>query len=164
MTMWVIASLCLFAGFVDDMRSRKVHNWLVLALFALTLASSLVIRGPFGTLPGAMALGLALLATVPMFALGILGGGDVKLFAVFALALDGPTALNSLAYSLIWGALFGLSRAAISKQLLSLVRVTYRAGTRQRVEPQEVYKIPYTFALLLGWFTQLTLMRVGGGF
>lgn len=164
MTMWLIASFCLVAGFVDDMRSRKVHNWLVIALFAVTLTSSLVLRGPAGTLPGALALGLALMVTVPMFALGILGGGDVKLFAVFALALDGPTALNSLAYSLVWGALFGLSRAALSKQLLVLIRNTYRAGQRQRLQAQELHKIPYTFALLLGWFTQLTLMRAGGGF
>jgi hypothetical protein len=46
---------------------------------------------------------------------------------------------------------------------LNLVRSTYRvASSRQRVQPQEIHKIPHTFALLLGWFTQLTLLHSGG--
>jgi prepilin peptidase CpaA len=159
--MWAIASLTLIVGFVDDVRSRKVHNPLVILMFVLTLVGTVYVRGVVGSIPGIAALMIALLATVPMFALGILGGGDVKLFAVFALALDVPDAMNTLLYSLIWGALFGLSRAAVSKNLLTLVRNTYRVGMRQRTQVQEVQKIPYTFALLLGWFTQLTLLRGG---
>ena len=159
--MWAIASLTLIVGFVDDVRSRKVHNPIVIVMFVMTLIATVYVRGVVGSIPGLAALMIALLATVPMFSLGILGGGDVKLFAVFALALDVPDAMNTLMYSLIWGALFGLSRAAVSKNLLTLVRNTYRVGMRQRTQVQEVQKIPYTFALLLGWFTQLTLLRGG---
>jgi Flp pilus assembly protein protease CpaA len=64
-------------------------------------------------------------------------------------------------YSLVWGGLFGLTRALLNHQLLTLVRNTVRA-TRQRLQVQELHKIPYTFALLLGWFTQLTILRSGG--
>ena len=161
--MWAIASVTLVIGFMDDVRSRKVHNPLVVTLFVLTLVGTIYVRGIVGSIPGAAALMIALIATIPMFAMGVLGGGDVKLFAVFALALDVPSALNTLLYSLIWGALFGLCRAALSKQLLTLVKNTYRVGRRPRAPAPQIQKIPYTFALLLGWFTQLTLLRAGVG-
>jgi Flp pilus assembly protein protease CpaA len=111
---------------------------------------------------GAVAFLLALVATVPLFVMGVLGGGDVKLFAVFALAVDPVSMFWTLVYSVIWGALFGLTRAALQKQLLALVRNTYKISGRQRIASQELHRIPYTFALLLGWFTQLTFLHAGG--
>jgi len=104
---------------------------------------------------------LALLITIPLFASRILGGGDVKLFAVFAFAVDPVTMFWTLVYSFIWGALFGVTRAALQKQLGVLVRNTYKIASRQKLQVQEIQKIPYTFALLLGWATQITLLRGG---
>jgi Flp pilus assembly protein protease CpaA len=162
MVMFGVATFTLVAGMVDDLRTRKVHNALVLALLPVVALSSLYFRGFEGTLTGVGAMLLALILTIPMFAARILGGGDVKLFGVFALALDPVSMFWTLIYSFIWGALFGVTRAALSKQLLALVRNTTKAASRQKIQAQELHKIPYTFALLLGWFTQLTLMRAGG--
>lgn len=162
MEMWAIATFSLVAGTVDDLRTRKVHNGLVLSLLALALIANFYFRGWDGTLIGIGALLLALVATIPLFMSGTLGGGDVKLFAVFAVCVDPTSMFYTLFYSIVWGALFGVTRAAMQKQLLSLVRTTYKLASRQRVEPQQIHKIPYTFALLLGWFTQLTLLRSGG--
>jgi Flp pilus assembly protein protease CpaA len=162
MEMWAIATLILVAGLIDDLRSRKVHNALVLAALGVATVSSLYFRGLEGSWGGLSAFALALVITVPLFSLGILGGGDVKLFAAFALCVDPTSMFWTLIYSVIWGALFGLTRAALQKQLLAIVRNTYRLGARQRVQAQELHKIPYTFALLLGWFTQLTLLHAGG--
>lgn len=162
MEMMAVATLTLVAGLVDDVRSRKVHNVLVLALLALVALATLYFRGFDGSLPGVGALLLALVITVPLFAIGMLGGGDVKLFAVFALALDPTSMFWTLVYSLFWGAMFGVTRATLSKQLPVLVRNTTRLGFRQKLQPQELHKIPYTFALLLGWFTQVTILRTGG--
>lgn len=162
MELWAVATFTLIAGAVDDMRSRKVHNVLLVALLPLVAAASLYYRGFDGAAIGLGAGLVALALTVPMFGLGILGGGDVKLFAVFALAVDPTSVFWTLVYSVIWGGLFGLTRAALQKQLLALVRNTYRLSGRKPVQVQELHTIPYTFALLLGWFTQLTLMRAGG--
>jgi Flp pilus assembly protein protease CpaA len=160
--MWVVATLVLLAGVVDDLRSRKVHNALVLAALALSLLASFYFRGWEGSIGGGMAFLLALIMTVPLFSLGILGGGDVKLFAAFALCVDPVSMFWTLVYSIIWGALFGLTRAALQKQLLALVRNTYRVSGRKSHMVQELHKMPYTFALLLGWFTQLTFLHAGG--
>jgi len=162
MEMWAVATLTLVAGLVDDLRSRKVHNVLILSLLPAVLAASLYYRGLDGSLIGAGACALALLATIPLFAFGILGGGDVKLFAVFALAVDPASVLYTLFYSVLWGGAYGVTRAALQKQLPMLVRNTYKLASKQKLQPQELHKIPYTFALLLGWFTQLTFLRAGG--
>ena len=162
MEMMAIATFTLIAGMVDDVRSRKVHNALVLALLPFVLIATFYFRGFEGSLPGVGALLLALIMTIPLFAMGMLGGGDVKLFAVFALTVDPSSMFWTLVYSLFWGAMFGVTRAALSKQLPVLVRNTTRLGMRQKLQPQELHKIPYTFALLLGWFTQVTMMRAGG--
>lgn len=161
--MWAVATLILVAGLVDDLRSRKVHNALVVALFGATAVATLWFRGIDGSLLGGEAFLAALLITVPLFKMGVLGGGDVKLFAVFALAVDPTNMFWTLVYSLVWGALFGLTRAALQKQLLTVVRNTYKLAGRQRAEVQELHKIPYTFALLMGWCTVLTVAQSGGG-
>lgn len=163
MEMLAVATLVLIVGTVDDLRSRKVHNALVLLLLPAVLLASFYFRGWEGFLIGLGAMVLALVVTIPLFSLRILGGGDVKLFALFALAVDSPNMFWTLVYSLIWGAMFGLTQAALQRRLLTLVRNTYRLASRQQLQVQELHKIPYTFALLLGWFTQLTLLRVGGG-
>lgn len=162
MEMLAIATFTLVVGMMDDLRSRKIHNALVLPLLILVFAANFYFRGIDGFLVGAGAMILALVATVPLFATGIWGGGDVKLFAVFALAVDVTSMGATLIYSFIWGAIFGLTRAALQRQLLTLVRNTYKLARRQRTQMVQLQKIPYSFALLLGWFTQLTLLRAGG--
>ncbi|MGE4131268.1 MAG: prepilin peptidase [Bdellovibrionales bacterium] len=162
MEMIAVATSILIAGTVDDLRSQKIHNPLIIALFLASLAASLFFRGFDGSMLGVGSLILALVATIPLFAIGVWGGGDVKLFAVFALAVDPMSMFWTLIYSFVWGALFGLTRATLQKQLFVLVRNTYKLAARQKLQAQEIHKIPYSFALLLGWFTQLTLLRAGG--
>jgi Flp pilus assembly protein protease CpaA len=162
MEMFAIATLVLVAGMVDDLRSRKVHNHLVIGLFALTVVSTVIFRGFDGSIIGLKALVLSLILTIPLFSARMLGGGDVKLFGVFALAVDPNTMFWTLVFSFVWGAIFGLVRAALQKQLMMLVRNTYRIASRQKFQMQEIHKLPYTFALLMGWFTQLTFLRMAG--
>jgi prepilin peptidase CpaA len=162
MEMWAIATFSLVAGVVDDLRSRKVHNGLVLSLLPAILIASLYFRGMDGTFAGVGALLLALVLTIPLYMLGAIGGGDVKLFAAFSLCIDPTSMFSTLIFSIIWGAVFSLTRATVQRELLSLVRSTYRIASRPRAQPQVIHKIPFTFAMLLGWFTQLTLLRAGG--
>ncbi len=162
MEMWVVATFILIAGLVDDLYSRKVHNALIVFLFFTALLTSFYFAGLDKILTGFSAMLIALIMTIPLFALRVLGGGDIKLFAVFSLTVDPNSMFWTLVYSFIWGALFGLTRAALQKELLALVRNTYKITSRQRIHVNQLHKIPYTFALLLGWFTQLTFLRAGG--
>jgi prepilin peptidase CpaA len=66
---------------VQDVRTRRIRNWLTLSLAGSGLLASLVPHGGVG--PSQALLGLLVGFAVPfvLFALGALGGGDVKLLA-----------------------------------------------------------------------------------
>jgi prepilin peptidase CpaA len=75
----------------QDARQRQISNWLTFGAFALFLVF-LLINGHtwLGASPaeGGWALLLALVFTLPGYALGRLGAGDVKLLAALAIGSD----------------------------------------------------------------------------
>ena len=74
----LVAVLVLSVGW--DVKARRIPNWLTLS----ALAVALLLRIPLGfgaALSGVGAATLAFLIVLPVFALGGLGGGDVKLLA-----------------------------------------------------------------------------------
>ncbi len=86
-----------------DLRRREVPHWIAPALVVL---AALAIAGGFSDVTwsgfaGGAALGLAF--TIPLYALGGFGGGDVKLVIALGAAL-GPVALLS---TLFWVAVSG---------------------------------------------------------
>lgn len=85
-----------FAAAWLDLKTRRIPNWLTVSAFGLAL----VIRIPMGTsavLDGLLAAAIAFALALPVFALGGLGGGDVKLLA---------TVGAFLGVDRLWGALF----------------------------------------------------------
>jgi prepilin peptidase CpaA len=69
---------------VCDCRSRRVPNMLVGAGLCAALAASLLHAGPahLGILHALAAAAVGLAALMPFFVLGMMGAGDVKVFAV----------------------------------------------------------------------------------
>lgn len=69
---------------VSDCRFRRVSNVLVLAGLAAALASAFFFHGPFGLAPMQAAIGMVvgLVALLPFYMVGMMGGADVKVFAV----------------------------------------------------------------------------------
>jgi Flp pilus assembly protein protease CpaA len=160
--MLAIATIILIAGVVDDLWTRKVHNALFLCALFVAFASSFIVREWSGTQLGLLALLLAFVITIPLFYAHVLGGGDVKLIWAFAIAVEPNAVFWTIMYSIVWGGIFGFTRSMLQGQLPMLVRSTYHLATRRKVEPQQLHKIPFTFALLLGWFTHLTMLKMGG--
>ena len=98
----------LTAAVIDDLRSRKVHNQLLLIFFVLTLGFILIMKGPGALLVSGLSLLTAVVATMPLYFLRAFGGGDVKLLFVLSLLLSWHEVLITLFSSLIWGSLLGL--------------------------------------------------------
>ena len=95
----------LAAGF--DLRSRRIPNWLTVTGFAVALG----LRGLTGLDPflsGLAAAGLAFLLSLPFFALGGFGGGDVKLLTAVGAFLGLDRLWVGLAATAIAGAIFAL--------------------------------------------------------
>ena len=121
-------SALLLAASVFDVLRLRIPNPIplgLLALFALELLLSASRAAPFDHL---MAMGLALVILLPLFALDMLGGGDVKLLAVVALWL-GMTKLAPLlilvgivggAFALLWLALRWLVRTGLPGRSLPM--------------------------------------------
>ncbi len=156
-----LATSILFAGMIDDLRSKKVHNKLIIALTIITLISVVYLNGIFGLTAGLLGFALALVFGIPLVLTGVLGGGDMKLLAVFGLATNSMAVLWVVIYSIIWGALLGVVRAIFMGRFSELVLSTTNMLWTRGGTAQNDFKFPYTVALFFGWLTHLSLMRLG---
>jgi prepilin peptidase CpaA len=111
----------------EDVRTRRIRNWLTFSLALTGVVQSFGLAGLAGTVsPTASCLGLAVGFALPfvLFAIGALGGGDVKLLAAIG-AWVGPGAILQifLAEAVI-GMVLVLAQAAATGRLRVLVRNT----------------------------------------
>ena len=149
----VAPTIILIAGAIDDIRTRKVHNKLVLVLALIGLLSSVAIYQMDGLAQGGLAAIVALLILLPMVAAKILGAGDMKLMVAFGLASEPWTVVWTITYAMVIGALFGLVRAALSGQLKSMLQNTFKIMSKTGPKKQDLIQIPFTVPLLFGWIT-----------
>lgn len=75
-----LIALAVVAGW-SDIRSRRIPNALTVGAAAAALALRALEGGLTMLGSGLLALGIAFLLAVPLFAVGAMGGGDVKLLA-----------------------------------------------------------------------------------
>jgi len=143
-----------------DIRHQRIPNWLTIAgvVIAFALRSGAGIGSlTAGILGAALAFGLAL----PLFAVGGLGGGDVKLLAAVG-AFLGPA---HLALALVVMALAGGAMALVAvvrhrayKKTLLNLRTILTGGKHRRngslvlptVRSPDALTIPYGVAIALG--------------
>lgn len=107
---------------VTDWRTRRIPNWLTFSLILSGLVQSVI--GSHTVPPSAALLGLLLGAglTFALFALGAMGGGDVKMFAGVGVWLGpGPT-FGVFAVSALIGMVIVLAQAASHGRLRQLFR------------------------------------------
>jgi prepilin peptidase CpaA len=159
----LVSTLILVIGVVDDLRSRKIHNSLLLGLLAFAILFVLAYRGFSGLGYGLLSAGLALALTFPLVYFRALGGGDMKLFTVFAITSDVGTVLQVFVYSIIAGALIGLVRAAIGGQLMTVLKSTALVAMNRSIKPSTEFNIPFSAALLLGWLVHCMNATPWGG-
>jgi len=134
---WAVALVLGVLAAAEDLRSRCVPNWLTGA--AVIAAVLVAIGGGWHALArtaAGSAVGFAIL--LPLYALGGMGGGDIKLMAAFG-ALLGPSATVEAA---VFGAVLGGVVAAAA-----------------RIFAPKVRSIPYAPVLVLGSWVALW----GGG-
>jgi prepilin peptidase CpaA len=150
----VVIFLWLFLCAVQDARQRQIANWLTLGVALLALIylfwSGTTWLGASAA-QGLVAFALALLLTVPGYALGRLGAGDVKLLAALGLATDLPYVL----WSLIGSAVASVLWLILAPRLWPLMTQRLREQLRY-LAPGASTKLPFAPFLLIGfgfsWF------------
>jgi prepilin peptidase CpaA len=87
------------AACITDLRFRKVPNWLTGSTVFAGLVAHAVVAGGQGIAAAVVGLAVGLAVFFPFFALGGMGGGDVKLMAALGTWVGWST--------IVWTALFG---------------------------------------------------------
>ena len=123
-----------------DLRSRRIPN----ALTVTGVVAGLAFRAPlgFGAVGiGLLGVGLALLLTAPMFSIGALGGGDVKLLAGVGAFMGPKQLVGACLLIALLGGVFALADAirkgALRAVLLNVYYMMSRwlSRDRQKLEP-----------------------------
>ena len=140
----------LLAASVSDVLRLRIPNPIPLGLLALFALELVLGTGPAAPFDHLMAMGLALAVLLPLFALDMLGGGDVKLLAAVALWLG----MTKLAPLLI---LVGIAGGMFALLWLAL-RWLVRTGLPGRSLPMSLQaRAPLPFALPIAIVAMLQL-------
>jgi prepilin peptidase CpaA len=153
------STLILLAGVVDDLRSRKFHNWLFLVCCAIGITVVLITGGVSGLFISALGFGAGVALFLPLVLFRIVGAGDMKLLAAFGILAGWNTVFSVAVLSLIWGAIFGVVRTMASGQTRVLIGNLAAIVTLKKREQLVLHSMPFTFAILMAWLTHLVLAR-----
>jgi len=174
----------LAAAVATDVRSRRIPNRLVGfgMLAGLTLHSTVtpgagLFSVPFGGVGfllalGGLALGLALM--LPLYALGAMGAGDVKMMAMIGAFMGPQEMLGVTLCSLVAGGVlalvFAIRDGSLRKvmanvrtmMLGSVLRGISGGGARLEGPQETTGKLPYAIAIACGTVGYLLLTRLAG--
>jgi prepilin peptidase CpaA len=147
---WGVAGLyaaVLVAAGISDIRHRKIPNWAIVALLVLFAAWFFV--GPAVSITGALAaFGIALVVTVALYLLNVIGAGDSKLFTAAALFAG----LNGLGLLALVTALIG-GVIAVGLMVLNPKQIMRGLTARGRAESRGIpYGVPIALAALVVMF------------
>jgi prepilin peptidase CpaA len=170
----LIALLALAA--VIDWRTYRIPNWLSLSgtVFGLGYAT---LSGPAwstGLLLAAAGLGAGLLVLLPVYALRVMGAGDVKLMAMVGAIVGFPDILHALLYTLIAGGVaaigFALYRRTFRRMSSNVADIVQTmafaavAGFRSDpalAAPTSVGRLPYGVCIAAGTIAWLIARLLG---
>ena len=164
------ATTCFFlagmlAGAFLDLKTRRIPN----ALTVTAVVAGLVFRAPLGlhaVAGGLLGVSLALLLAAPLFMLGALGGGDVKLLAGAGAFLGPKQLVGACLLIALLGGVFALAEAirkgALRALLLNVFYMMSRwwSPDRRNLAPTLVppvrmtipYGVPIAVGALAWWF------------
>jgi prepilin peptidase CpaA len=153
-----------------DLRERRIPNKVTASGLLLGLLLGAFLEGGF---PGTALWGalLALLVAFPLFALGGLGAGDVKLFAVVGSFVGAGQLLAVIMYGLLAGGILAfvniIRRGAFwatfwnMKELCIHIATFGHRGRRAGLDQAGAHSVPYGLAIaagaVLAWFFPLSL-------
>lgn len=160
----LLATLLMLAC-VQDVRTRRIPNALVVVTGVAGLAFAALTRTPLPALATAAAGMLTGLAIwFPFYLLRMLGAGDVKLFAAAAAWLGPKSALVAALYTGIAGGLLSLtlmlSFSGLKLTLLRLASVIHAPATLRGPQSGHTGRLPYALAITAGtlltiWLSEL---------
>ena len=171
-----ILLVLLLVASISDCRSYKIPNWLTFGGSAFALIYSVFIpfspQLGFGWSLGGFALGLCFM--LPLYMLGIMGAGDVKLMAMVGAFLGMTHTVYAVLFVFVAGGLAALVYALWNRSLLRMasnVKLSLTAllfstmgGLRPQMTPLDnlsVGKLPYAVSITFGTTAFLIAHQLG---
>lgn len=151
---------------VGDLRHHRIPNILILLGFGLGLASQAYSTGLAGLGYGVLSMLIGFAIFLPMYALGGMAAGDVKLMAMVGAFLTPYDALSAALFSLIAGGAFGILIVLIRGQLQQTLERYWlmfraRAYLAPMVDEVATKPFPYAVAILSGTLVSLFGLPLG---
>ncbi|WP_410951799.1 prepilin peptidase [Pseudomonas sp. S1(2024)] len=145
---------------VGDLRNHRIPNVLILLGLGLGLASQAYSAGLAGLGHGVLGMLIGFTVFLPMYALGGMAAGDVKLMAMVGAFLTPYDALSSALFSLIAGGVCGILIVLIRGQLQRTLErywlmLTVRAYLAPVADEVAGKPFPYSVAILSGTLVSL---------
>lgn len=152
---WALILLLALAA-LQDAVMLKISNYLVLAVLLLGIVSAIIAGPRLDLWENGLVFAIALVIGTFLFGRGILGGGDVKLFAATVLWFDLGGALRFLVSTAIAGGVLAI--------LILIARlVPWPEGLRRRVKViQPKAGIPYGIAIAAGAILTSMMLQASG--
>jgi prepilin peptidase CpaA len=145
-----------------DLQRRKIPNFLIAFMLGSGLILHAVLLGPAGLAASAAGVAVGFSILIPLYALGGMGAGDVKLLAAAGSLLGPWGALLAGIFTLLAGALLGLGSIVWRRAVIPLVaaheylpRVLGRVGTDRR--------LPYSLAIAAGTIASIAYVTNSAG-
>ncbi len=156
----------LVAASVIDMITKKIPNLLILILIISGIFSQSYIHGTDGTLASLAGTGVGLILLFPLYCLGGLGAGDVKLMSAAGSFLNAPTALLAVVMSVNTAAVIGIFLLIVHgglrpylRRYLTMAKTCLATGSLIYIPPATNEaanrKFPCAIAIALGCTTAL---------
>src|SRR3954454_16504691 len=114
---WIVSIVLVEAAVIDGLKLR-VPNWLTFHLGAAGLAFAAWSQGSAGFLWALAGMGVGLATLLPLYAIGGMGAGDVKLMAGVGAWMGPAVTIWAFATSAIVGGLMALAMVAWSGQII----------------------------------------------
>lgn len=150
---YILPALILLSAVLDDLRSRKIHNVLILCLLAVAFISVLIVQGVQGILPAVFNVFISLGIGIPLVLLKVIGGGDMKLYAVLALVLSPRVLFASLICAFFWGAILGVIKVILDKKTGLMCMNFFSLLKLKKPSSDMLHSFPFSVSLFLGWLS-----------
>jgi prepilin peptidase CpaA len=156
----VVLSALLAVACLSDLRARRIPNILVLSTAAIGFGFALAGNGwlaGFLRAGGGLMTGFAI--WFPFFAFGMLGAGDVKLFAASATFLGARAAVEGALYTALFGgvlaAIFMIANSGLAATAFRIGHAANQPMLLRQEPSTHGRRLPYALAIAAGVLTAL---------